>query len=90
MAPGVREQRHRFIPARAGNTAGISPGTAAMSVHPRSRGKYKWAADYGEDSDGSSPLAREIPRVSSDMAALGRFIPARAGNTLWSVMATML
>ena len=67
----------RFIPARAGNTSPASRHTSPPAVHPRTRGEHvlapRWASRYG-----SSPHARGTPPV---YRLLGRFIPARAGNT---------
>ena len=78
-----RTLRHRFIPARAGNTAMTAAMYSAGTVHPRSRGEHD-TTDWTVDRfDGSSPLARGTPRASFWEGVAARFIPARAGNTTW-------
>ena len=71
----------RFIPARAGNTTGLSTLRSASPVHPRSRGKYATVVLQADRQRGSSPLAREILPVHAHIPVPRRFIPARAGNT---------
>ena len=71
----------RFIPARAGNTAPWCRRGASGPVHPRSRGEHESLTDPQILDDGSSPLARGTPRGAVVDVGLGRFIPARAGNT---------
>ena len=56
------------------------------SVHPRSRGKYALNMELATSLIGSSPLAREIPEKGGRRATDNRFIPARAGNTLQTVV----
>ena len=73
----------RFIPARAGNTPCRLNKRFLAAVHPRSRGEYDKFANVPNFFGGSSPLARGIlPRVAHDVAGR-RFIPARAGNTVF-------
>ena len=72
----------RFIPARAGNTRGGRAEPTGPAVHPRSRGEHPPRAVLDVPRLGSSPLARGTQRWSSDEAPGGRFIPARAGNTV--------
>ena len=55
-----------------------------MPVHPRSRGKYPIHNALHLRVAGSSPLAREIHSRKEDAGHRLRFIPARAGNTLWT------
>jgi hypothetical protein len=71
----------RFIPARAGNTAHASGHRKPMAVHPRSRGEHARRNPRRPRTGGSSPLARGTPVDVHVAAGLGRFIPARAGNT---------
>ena len=47
-----------LIPARAGNTGGVSPGRAWWWAHPRSRGEHAVMLYVDLDNTGSSPLAR--------------------------------
>ena len=74
----------RFIPARAGNTLPRSREARSLPVHPRSRGEHPRAARTSAGGGGSSPLARGTPVRRPRRAGAGRFIPARAGNTLES------
>ena len=78
----------RFIPARAGNTAGSLRGRTGAAVHPRSRGEHPIPRSQPCHSGGSSPLARGTPANKIQPTNLTRFIPARAGNTLACLAAT--
>ena len=78
---GARIARHRFIPARAGNTAATAPRRLCAPVHPRSRGEHATFAPQAPDLNGSSPLARGTRNIDHAKRAAERFIPARAGNT---------
>ena len=71
----------RFIPACAGNTIRHLGRAPAAPVHPRVRGEYAVDQDGGEVGTGSSPRARGIRSYGLRLGALGRFIPACAGNT---------
>ena len=73
--------RHRFIPARAGNTglAGASPGT--VPVHPRAGGEHFRRRRIASRFTGSSPRGRGTLSQAQDRLPVHRFIPARAGNT---------
>ena len=77
----IRGRRHRFIPARAGNTCAPPPCPRPRSVHPRSRGEHHPTPDGSVSNVGSSPLARGTHHVPSREREQRRFIPARAGNT---------
>ena len=48
----------RLIPARAGNTPGLSPPRRQWSAHPRSRGEHVLLKSGSVFDSGSSPLAR--------------------------------
>ena len=72
---------HRFIPARAGNTALRPPRRRDPPVHPRSRGEHMRTECSRPSSSGSSPLARGTRARPGVGAIPHRFIPARAGNT---------
>ena len=73
--------RQRFIPARAGNTAGRQGPEAGAAVHPRSRGEHDQRQSHPGWQLGSSPLARGTPGSRQPERQGQRFIPARAGNT---------
>ena len=74
-------QRHRFIPARAGNTPRARARASIASVHPRSRGEHGRPEDLIKVPTGSSPLARGTRPCGLPSLIPSRFIPARAGNT---------
>ena len=76
-----RRRWSRFIPARAGNTAWASPPCVSRPVHPRSRGEHGGGVRHVSTRPGSSPLARGTPADGAVVLHVGRFIPARAGNT---------
>ena len=71
----------RIIPARAGFTRSPRVTSSAARDHPRSRGVYgqRWALIT--TIAGSSPLARGLPRRSSERMSSMGIIPARAGFT---------
>ena len=71
----------RFIPAGAGNTARIGVGYPPTAVHPRGRGEHTSQRGIDLIKRGSSPRARGTPAGTAQWQALGRFIPAGAGNT---------
>ena len=71
-----------IIPARAGFT-GMQPVIqAVVEDHPRSRGVYPGKSTGIVIGDGSSPLARGLPKPFFDAGKAGGIIPARAGFTL--------
>ena len=51
-----------IIPARAGFTTASAGGEGSGWDHPRSRGVYATQPTRGDHHDGSSPLARGLPR----------------------------
>ena len=71
----------RFIPAGAGNTRVVHPGSRRISVHPRRRGEHDLRSIAVLDINGSSPQARGTRAVPNMDSADCRFIPAGAGNT---------
>ena len=75
----------RFIPARAGNTAGGAQWLRYVPVHPRSRGEHSSTSTATRAVVGSSPLARGTHRRRHTETLSRRFIPARAGNTVRGV-----
>ena len=78
----IEDQVHdRIIPARAGFTCQPHWGHTPYPDHPRSRGVYPIGHRLHRGLDGSSPLARGLPRIQSGAGYLPRIIPARAGFT---------
>ena len=71
----------RIIPARAGFTSVRGVTRAAGADHPRSRGVYKGASPTMGRSQGSSPLARGLPKGGYHYEGSDGIIPARAGFT---------
>ena len=49
---------HRFIPAGAGNSAGLFMKWREVTVHPRWRGEQSMLQSIRESGSGSSPLTR--------------------------------
>ncbi len=90
LARGTREcplndkQRVRFIPARAGNTERPDDRSGYAAVYPRSRGEHKNWLPAILIFLGLSPLARGTRAPSGDDHNIARFIPARAGNTVFA------
>ena len=72
---------NRFIPARAGNrTVAVGHG-AGGAVHPRACGEQNRSSILAADSVGSSPRVRGTEFFVNTCGEIGRFIPARAGNS---------
>ena len=80
-AGSAHPRRHRFIPARAGNTSSASTPATRRPVHPRSRGEHAYPSGVRGTFAGSSPLARGTRAARRLGMTRLRFIPARAGNT---------
>ena len=74
-----------IIPARAGFTPNRDTPGRITTDHPRSRGVYAFDSANCFDCDGSSPLARGLPRLFSGAGHLPRIIPARAGFTCTAI-----
>ena len=75
------DQRHRFIPAGAGNTeSGVSHGWTD-TVHPRRCGEHDNSRNAMGAIIGSSPQVRGTHRECARRFFQWRFIPAGAGNT---------
>ncbi len=77
-----RQERLRFIPARAGNTRTAAQRILTNSVHPRASGEHDVLEVAGPAGDGSSPRERGTRHPQARARLRDRFIPARAGNTL--------
>jgi len=82
-------RRSRFIPARAGNSVGSSMSVRTTSVHPRARGELLAAGQVVTVNTGSSPRARGTHLHASQCAARHRFIPARAGNSVYDLLSPL-
>ncbi len=70
----------RFIPACAGNAAGLTLPAFPVAVHPRVRGERTILWRHATDGGGSSPRARGTRQFAIGRLGEGRFIPACAGN----------
>ena len=71
----------RIIPACAGPTARLSPGTPVVKDHPRVCGADSPGGPAGSKSEGSSPRVRGRPFARVISGPSGRIIPACAGPT---------
>ena len=85
--PELLEHGHevrRFIPARAGNTWCSRGPSSRCTVHPRAGGEHRAPTIPDGSTSGSSPRGRGTLRPAPLASGVGRFIPARAGNTGFS------
>jgi len=73
--------RVRFIPAGAGNSSFLCSVSWVSPVYPRWRGELAKLNMWAEFPDGLSPLARGTLIGKLMRRAVGRFIPAGAGNS---------
>ena len=73
--------RARLIPAHAGKTRKVLPGTTGTMAHPRSRGENVRLPPSIATASGSSPLTRGKQGVVGTIASDVRLIPAHAGKT---------
>ena len=76
------QQRGRFIPALAGNTAHEAIKSVESAVHPRAGGEHITVWPKDGPIVGSSPRRRGTPDGAVHPPPPSRFIPAQAGNTL--------
>ena len=74
---------HRFIPARAGNSAVTGRVGRGRTVHPRPCGEQPGMDDGDDPFAGSSPPVRGTVARQAQKLQTPRFIPARAGNSRW-------
>ncbi len=77
----AKTQKHRFIPAPAGNTAINRSQVRRPAVHPRACGEHGRLDDRAHVGGGSSPRLRGTLAVAARDDFRVRFIPAPAGNT---------
>ena len=75
----------RLIPARAGNTGTTTTEREHDAAHPRSRGEHCLRIGVQTQALGSSPLARGTLQLGIVFTHPCRLIPARAGNTIYSI-----
>ena len=71
----------RFIPACAGNSSFAASRRHRTSVHPRVCGELVRGCVATHARFGSSPRVRGTPAIRLLVQAVGRFIPACAGNS---------
>ena len=80
-------------PSPASGSSPLARGTpptsttsrASPPVHPRSRGEHPPPYHHHGSASGSSPLARGTREATGGEEEGGRFIPARAGNTIGAI-----
>ena len=85
---GIRRGlRTRFIPGCAGNTSSAFVQDLPTAVHPSVRGEHANKENLPDNGAGSSPRARGTLCGRPPPHLMRRFIPACAGNTLWSAAA---
>ena len=76
-----RRVRVGLIPAHAGKTGLLRPGSSSPGAHPRSRGENAPDELEADFFRGSSPLTRgKLPVLGRELARAG-LIPAHAGKT---------
>ena len=79
-ARAARMGLQRFIPAYAGNAAGLLALRRRLPVHPRIRGERRFIVQRVIFQSGSSPHTRGTHIVNIENDGKRRFIPAYAGN----------
>ena len=84
----LNTDRHRFIPACAGNSCLKTLFVRASTVHPRLRGELIPPKSTPKKWPGSSPLARGTLKFLGLNFMMCRFIPACAGNSHSAVFET--
>ena len=77
----ARHERHRFIPACAGNTRSPASVWRRSTVHPRVCGEHHLNQPSTSALPGSSPRVRGTHHRRRHRRTPHRFIPACAGNT---------
>ena len=80
--PRGKEPRRRFIPAHAGNSMAQWGRQTASAVHPRACGEQRDLMTHADGWNGSSPRMRGTGAWNRSHGAMGRFIPAHAGNSI--------
>ena len=77
-------RKDRFIPAPAGNSRRPRPRRPAWSVHPRACGEQLFISSGMYSQAGSSPRLRGTDNLIERASGKARFIPAPAGNSVFS------
>ena len=80
LHPRAAWRCHRFIPAPAGNSTTKRQSGSWATVHPRACGEQFRRAVGARGEHGSSPRLRGTAAGAMARTAVGRFIPAPAGN----------
>ena len=84
------DRRHlRFTPARAGNTLAYPRRCRARPVHPCAGREHGTQYDLLTTRYGSPLRGQGTPPALGEAARLTRFTPARAGNTIAYIAATV-
>ena len=81
----ARQIGDRFIPACAGNASDRPSPACPRPVHPRMRGERLAGIRFPGEMPGSSPHARGTPRDRRFHLGVDRFIPACAGNAVYTM-----
>ena len=84
-----RQAGKRLIPARAGKTTAQLAANGVEEAHPRSRGENESAMFGVPPLLGSSPLARGKLKAFGERPLASRLIPARAGKTSGTRVASL-
>ena len=83
--PGLKQKdKDRFIPAYAGNSTNSGQAQFPITVHPRLRGELGCMNKKSFPGVGSSPLTRGTLMKLVLLLRSKRFIPAYAGNSLFT------
>ena len=83
-------QKTRIIPACAGNTRTLGPGSLVIGDHPRVCGEHAVQRRRIDHQRGSSPRVRGTRGQASDLGSRAGIIPACAGNTVVTLIASLV
>ena len=79
----IGQDRHRIIPAHAGQTGGAVRPPRRCPDHPRACGANSTLQKLIRALAGSSPRMRGKPSATAPWRTITRIIPAHAGQTPW-------